>query len=200
MFQDVKVGSRMLLKSSGFTLIAVLTLALGIGANTAIFSLINALMLRLLPVSAPQDLVLFSVAGPRVPSASRYNLNYPLYEMFRAEHQSFTDIVTGAGVFRARLLVREPGTDAPAEPGQQQLVSGNFFNVLGVKPALGRLLSEADDARRRPASVTATSSRTPRCMGSDMCPTPRTSTLRAPRSGWSHRPELVGSTIWSMSL
>ncbi len=96
MFQDVKVGSRMLLKSFGFTLTAVLILALGIGANTAIFSLINALMLRLLPVRAPQELVLFSVAGPGVPSAARYNLNYPLYEMFRAEHRSLTDIITGA--------------------------------------------------------------------------------------------------------
>jgi len=144
-FQDVKVGSRMLLKSSGFTLTAVLILALGIGANTAIFSLINALMLRWLPVSAPQELVLFSVAGPQVPSAARYNLNYPLYEMFRAEHRSFTDIITGAGVFRARLVVREQGTDAPAEPVQQQRVSGNFFDVLGVKPSLGRLLTEADD-------------------------------------------------------
>ena len=144
-FQDVKVGSRMLLKSSGFTLTAVLILALGIGANTAIFSLINALMLRLLPVSAPQELVLFSVAGPRVPAAARYNLNYPLYEMIRAEHHSFADLIAGAGVFRARLLVRELGSDAPAESVQQQRVSGNFFNVLGVKPALGRLLTEADD-------------------------------------------------------
>ena len=144
-FQDVRVGSRMLLKSSGFTLIAVLILALGIGANTAIFSLINALMLRWLPVSAPEELVVFAVSGPRVPSAARYNFNYPLYEMFRAEHQSFTDVITGAGVFRARLIVREQGTDAPAESVQQQRVSGNFFNVLGVKPALGRLLTEADD-------------------------------------------------------
>jgi len=144
-FQDVKVGSRMLVKSSGFTLTAVLILALGIGANTAIFSLINALMLRLLPVSAPQELVLLSVAGPRVPAATRYNLNYPLYEMIRAEHPSLADLIAGAGVFRARLLVRERGADGPAESVQQQRVSGNFFNVLGVKPALGRLLTEADD-------------------------------------------------------
>jgi predicted permease len=144
-FQDVKVGSRMLVKSSGFTLTAVLILALGIGANTAIFSLINALMLRLLPVSAPQELVLFSVAGPRVPAAARYNLNYPLYEMIRAEQHSFAGLIAGAGVFRARLLVRELGSDAPAESVQQQRVSGDFFTVLGVKPALGRLLTEADD-------------------------------------------------------
>ena len=89
----------------------MLTLALGIGANTAIFSLINALMLRLLPVSAPQELVLFSVAGHACLPAARYNLNYPLYEMFRDRHHSFAGLIAGAGVCRARLMVREPGSE-----------------------------------------------------------------------------------------
>jgi predicted permease len=153
MFQDLRFGVRMLLKSKGFTLVAVLSLALGIGANTAIFSLINALMLRMLPVKDAQELVLFRITGPNVPSSFGYNSNYPLYEMFRDRNQSFTGIVTGANVGRARLLVNAPG--AEPESVQQQRVSGNFFSVLGVNPVLGRTLVEADDnpANAQPGAV-----------------------------------------------
>jgi predicted permease len=150
MFQDLRFGLRMLLKHKGFTLVAVLSLALGIGANTAIFSLINALMLRLLPVKDAQELVLFKVTGPQ---SFGYNANYPLYEMVRDRNQSFTGIVTGANVGRARLQVNEPGTSP--ESVQQQRVSGNFFSVLGVNPVLGRVLAEADNdpANTQPGAV-----------------------------------------------
>jgi predicted permease len=143
MFQDLRYGARMMLKSKMFTLVAVLSLALGIGANTAIFSLINALMLRMLPVKNAEELALFSVAGPTVPSAVSYNCNYPLYEMFRDRAQSFTGVIAGANVGRARLLVNEPGV--VAESVEQQRVSGNFFPSLGVNPVVGRTLTEADD-------------------------------------------------------
>src|SRR5215510_3521553 len=143
MFQDLRFGVRMLFKSKMFTLVAALSLALGIGANTAIFSLINALMLRMVPVKNAQELALFSVVGPQVPSGASYNCNYPLYEMFRVRAQSFTGVIAGATVWRARLLVNEPG--AVAESVEQQRVSGNFFSVLGVNPVLGRTLTEADD-------------------------------------------------------
>ncbi len=143
MFQDLRYGARMLLKSKMFTAVAVLSLALGIGANTAIFSLINALMLRTLPVKNVEELALFSVAGPNVPSGAIYNCNYPLYKMFRDRAQSFTGVIAGAGVGRARLLVNEPG--AVAESVEQQRVSGNFFAVLGVNTVVGRALTEADD-------------------------------------------------------
>jgi predicted permease len=143
-FQDVKVGSRMLLKSFGFTLTAVLILALGIGANTAIFSLINALMLRLLPSARRRNWCSFpSRDHACLPPSATTELS--ALRDVRAEHRSFTESSAGAGVFRARLLVREPGTDAPAESVQAAACSGNFFDVLGVKPALGRLLTEADD-------------------------------------------------------
>jgi hypothetical protein len=72
-----------------------------------------------------------------------YNCNYPLYEMFRDRAQSFTGVIAGAGVGRARMLVNEPG--AVAESVQQQRVSGNFFSALGVNPVVGRSLTEADD-------------------------------------------------------
>jgi len=153
MFQDLRYGARMMLKSKMFTLVAVLSLALGIGANTAIFSLINALMLRTLPVKNAEELALFSVAGPIVPSGVSYNCNFPLYEMFRDRSQSFTGVIAGANVGRARLLVNEPG--AVAESVEQQRVSGNFFSVLGVNPVVGRMLTEADDnqASGQPGAV-----------------------------------------------
>src|SRR5499427_7405945 len=84
MFQDLRYGFRMLLNNKMFTLVAALSLALGIGANTAIFSLINTLMLRMLPVKDPQELALFSVVGGK----GGYSMSYPLYEMFRDQTQS----------------------------------------------------------------------------------------------------------------
>jgi predicted permease len=153
MFQDLRYGARMLLKNKMFTLVATLSLALGIGANTAIFSLINALMLRMLPVKDAHELVVFSIAGPNVPLGANDSFNYPLYEMFRDGNQSFTGIIAGSFIGRARLQVSEPGS--VAESVQQQRVSGNFFSVLGVNPLLGRALIEADDnpASAQPASV-----------------------------------------------
>ncbi len=142
MFQDLRYGARMLLNSKMFTLVAVLSLALGIGANTAIFSLINALMLRTLPVKDAQELALFSVVGAKEPS---YHLNYPLYEMFRDRNQSFTGVITSGNVGRARLMAPEPGAGGAVESVQRQEVSGNFFSVLGVGAVVGRALAEADD-------------------------------------------------------
>src|SRR5262245_58228227 len=117
MFQDLRYGARIMLKSKMFTVVAVLSLALGIGANTAIFSLINALMLRMLPVKNAEELALFSVAGPNVPSGVSYNCNFPLYELFRDRAQSFTGVIAGAtaceraggrsGVCRAAARVRQ---------------------------------------------------------------------------------------------
>jgi predicted permease len=153
MFQDLRYGVRMLLKSKAFTAVALLSLALGIGANTAIFSLINALMLRMLPVKGAHELVLFKVVGPGVPTGANYNSNYPLYEMFRDRNQSFAGVIAGASVGRARFVVNEPG--AGVESVQQQRVSANLFSVLGVNPVIGRTLIEADDnpANAQPAAV-----------------------------------------------
>jgi predicted permease len=153
MIQDLRFGARMLRKNPGFTVVAVLSLALGIGANTAIFSLINALMLRMLPVKNAQELALFKVTSPSMPLGGGYNSNYPLYEMFRDQNRSFTGVATGANVGRARLLVNAPG--AESESVQQQRVSGNFFSMLGVNPVAGRTLVEADDdpANTQPGAV-----------------------------------------------
>jgi predicted permease len=150
LWQDVRFGVRMLGKSRRFTLVAVLSLALGIGANTAVFSLINALLLRLLPVKAARELALVTVVGPNLPSGALYAMNYPLYEMFRDRNQSFAGMLAGTSVARARLTI-----NGAVEPIEQQRVSGNFFALLGVQPALGRMLTEANDdaTRAQPAAV-----------------------------------------------
>jgi putative ABC transport system permease protein len=150
MFQDLRYGFRMLLNNKMFTLVAALSLALGIGANTAIFSLINAMMLRMLPVKDAQELAIFTTIGGE--RGTGYIFSYPLYEMFRDRNQSFNGVIAGSAVLRARLIVNESGT---VESAQQQRVSGNFFSTLGVGAVVGRMFTEADDnpASAQPAAV-----------------------------------------------
>jgi predicted permease len=145
LIQDLRYGLRILRKSPGFTAVAALSLALGIGANTAIFSMINALMLRPLPVKNAQELALFSIARP---SRTDHGFNNTLYEMFRDGNQSFTGVIAADRGWRGRLLVNEPGTGV--ESVQEQRVSGNFFSVLGVNAVVGRTLIEADDNPSNP--------------------------------------------------
>jgi len=140
-WQDVRHSARLLRKNPVFTLITLLTLALGIGANNAIFTLINSVMLRPLPVKNPEELVLFQVRGPLVPAGASYNFNYPLYEMFRSQTQSLAGVIAANNVGRGRLVVNG---GAP-ESVQQQRVSGNFFSVLQVEAVKGRTFTEADD-------------------------------------------------------
>jgi predicted permease len=142
MIQDLRYGARMLLKSKMFTLVAALSLALGIGANTAIFSLINALMLRTLPVKDAHELALFTVVRAQGPD---YLLTRPFYEMVRDRNQSFTGVIATGNVGRARMTAPEPGAAGAVESAQRQEVSGNFFSVLGVGAVVGRTLTEAVD-------------------------------------------------------
>ncbi|HKQ74024.1 MAG TPA: ABC transporter permease [Blastocatellia bacterium] len=145
LMQDLRYGLRTLRKSPGFTAVAALSLAFGIGANTAIFSLINALMLRPLPVKNAQELALFSITGP---SGTGHGFDYTTYETFRDGNQSFTGVIAADRGWRGRLLVNEPG--AGVESVQEQRVSGNFFSVLGVNAVVGRTLIEADDNPSNP--------------------------------------------------
>ena len=148
MFQDLHFGVRMLLKSKGFTAVAVLSLAIGIGANTAIFTLIDALMLRMLPVKEPQQLALFSIEGLR---GGRYSFNHPLFMRFRENSRSFTGIIAAAG--GAPMLVSEPGAGGQSESVRPERVSGNYFSALGVNAALGRALTEDDNNIANPQPV-----------------------------------------------
>ncbi|MPZ21118.1 MAG: FtsX-like permease family protein [Luteitalea sp.] len=129
---DVRYGSRVLAASPGFTLVAVLSLALGIGANTAIFSLMNSLLLRTLPVRAPERLVLLDEGS----------WTNPIWEEIRDRHSQLFAGVAAWGNARFDLA-----SGGQADLVEGQWVSGDFFDVLGVQPMLGRTLTAADDRR-----------------------------------------------------
>jgi len=139
MFQDVRYGIRMLMKSPAFTLVAVLSLALGIGANVAIFSLLDALLLKPLPVKQPEQLVVVNtqVPGRTGPGFAPYS--YPVFREMREKNTAFSDIVARSG------LQMSLNSNGETERVFGEEVSGNFFSMLGVNPQLGRLLTEADD-------------------------------------------------------
>jgi hypothetical protein len=150
LFQDVRYGLRVLRKNPAFTVVAVLTLALGIGANTGIFSIVNALLMKSLPVTQPEQLVLYGDGSSRgfVASLSgTWNIfSYPLYRHLHDHQVSFQDVAA----FRTqldRLNVRQEGTPDSeiAQLAWGRLVSGSYFSVLGVKAALGRVLLPEDE-------------------------------------------------------
>ncbi len=145
--QDVRLGIRGLAKSPGFTLVALLSLALGIGANTAIFTLINAILLRPLPVEKPQELVLFgdgratgSTGG--LPDGDTRLYSYPFYRSFSAETVSYAGV---AAVHSVQAETQGAVAGQAAEKLHIDLVSGSYFSVLGVRQALGRLVGPSDD-------------------------------------------------------
>ena len=147
LWQDVRYGLRMLAKNPGFTVIAVLTLALGIGANTAIFSLLNQVLLRQLPVKHPEELVLLKSPGPKTGHVwsdgdDSEIFSYPLYKGL-AKNTSVFDGVIARYTFSASIA-----NQGQTDLGSGELVSGNYFQTLGVGPALGRVLSPDDDARQ----------------------------------------------------
>lgn len=137
-WHDVRYGLRMLVKSPGFTLAAVLILALGIGFNTTIFSLVNAVVLRPLPgVQEPDQLVEVFTGQTTHPYATS---SYPDYVSYRDDNNVFSDLLTHDFV-----QLSLSGTSGPAELIFGEMVSGNYFSVLGVYPALGRTLTPDDD-------------------------------------------------------
>src|SRR5438034_4505107 len=139
-WQDVRYGLRMLRRSPGFTAVAVLSLALGIGANTAIFSVINALMLRDLPVREPGRLVELLSRYPGEPRMNGFSSS--VYERFRDQNHVFSDII---GLSPVRFQVT--GNSLDAESADAQYVTPNFFAALGVRATVGRVLEPQDDTR-----------------------------------------------------
>jgi len=147
LFADLRLGIRSLAKSPGFTLVALLSLALGIGANTAIFTLLNAILLRPLPVQNPQQLTLFGdgrAAGSTstLPNGSWRLFSYPFFREFIQKQQSFSGI---AAVNSIQFTIQSSIAGATYAPAHIDLVSGSYFSVLGISPFLGRAISEDDN-------------------------------------------------------
>src|SRR5580700_6295468 len=144
LFHDLRYAIRQLRKSPGFAAVATLTLALGIGANTAIFSLLDQVLLRSLPVKEPDRLALLRYSGEDSGHSSARGddhlyFSYPMYRDLRDHNSVFSGVVATAYA-QVGLQWRSQTELADAE-----LVSGNYFDVLGVQPALGRLFVPSDD-------------------------------------------------------
>ena len=138
--QDVRYAIRTLRRTPGFSLVVILTLGLGIGANTAIFSLMDQVLLRLLPVKNPRELVQLDGPGTfRGRTSNDRSFSYPMYVDLRDRNDVFAGLVARFGA-SATLTARNQ-----AERVDVELVSGNTFDVLGVSPVLGRALTQNDD-------------------------------------------------------
>src|SRR5262249_36336257 len=136
---DVTYALRLLRRSPAFALVALLSLAFGIGANTAIFSLIDMVMLKTLPVQDPPSLAFIDTSAGK--SGGTSDPPYPLFELMRDNNQYLSGIAAFSAV---RFKVTIDGAAPEAVRGQS--ASGNYFDLLGIRPALGRLLTPADDA------------------------------------------------------
>ncbi len=149
--RDIRYAWRTLRGNSGFTAVAVLTLGLGIGANCAIFSLINAVMLRALPVEHPEELVLLTdpsesgVAMETTEHGIRRNLSYREFQELRLHNTVFSGLLAAQNDVSDVDVLPEGGSDSQTLRAHVQLVSGEFFHVLGVKPIIGRLFTPEED-------------------------------------------------------
>jgi predicted permease len=155
LIQDLRYGLRMLLKQKGLTAVALLSLALGIGANTALFSIVDAMLLKMLPVKEPDRLVLFKTIAPQGFSVGSYNgssnkdqqtglinrtsFAFVTYQRLREQEGPMSDI------FAFGNIGLNVTADGQAEIANGQAVTGNYYAALGVQPAVGRVLNDEDD-------------------------------------------------------
>ena len=156
MLRDLRLAARMLLQAKGWTAVVLVSLALGIGANTALFSAINGLLLRKLPVSDPDSLVRFRYAGPNqmrtdvlvygftAPDARGRQVeptfSYPMYLQFLADNRTLSDLVACAPLGTLNVVV-----NGQAEIASGFLSSGNYYRMLGATARLGRTFAPDDD-------------------------------------------------------
>ncbi len=164
LWQDIRYGLHMMGKNPGFTAIAVLTLALGVGANTALFSVVDAVLLKKLPVKDPDRLVLFTFTSSKEFSPGGYtgsggkdpitglpvrtSFLYPSFQRFREQQGALSD------VFAFGSVGLNVNVDGQADVAEGQAVSGNYYPALGVPAFLGRTINESDDDKAaRPVAV-----------------------------------------------
>src|SRR5262249_721627 len=144
LLKDIRYGVRSLIKRPGFVAIAVVTLALGIGANTAMFSLLNTVLLKQLPVQDPEQIVSVSVRGK---NDSIFAFSYPNYVDFRDQNQVLSGV----------LLYRFSPLSLSRDGNNQRIwcyqVSGNYFDVLGVRPLKGRTFVSEEDRTKLSSPV-----------------------------------------------
>jgi len=140
--QDLRYGLRTMVANPGFSLVAILSLALGIGANTAIFQLLNAISLRSLPINNPHELALITIAGGNRGMGvtdGKDDLTRPMWEEIRRDHPAFS------GVFAWKSSRGTVGEGKDLQGAREIFVSGDFFRVLGIDPWRGRLLASEDE-------------------------------------------------------
>jgi macrolide transport system ATP-binding/permease protein len=173
--QDIRYALRMMRRSPGFTVVAVLTLALGIGANTAIFSFIDGILLRSLPVKDPQQLVVLRWSAhtrPKLKGHSDYgdclnlsgdcSFSLPFFKNLRDHTSAFSGMAAFAGP-----LDYDFSGNGPASMAQGQYVSGDFFSTLGVNAILGRPLGVSDDSPSAPPAIVLSFAYWQRAFGAD---------------------------------
>ncbi len=145
LFKDLRYGFRMLVKTPAFTAVAVLSLALGIGANTTVFSLLDAIMLRSLPVQHPEQIVEVATVLPG--DTPHYDFSYPLYAGLRDNNQSLSGLIAySTANFGLAAADR-------AERVRGELVSANYFSVLGVQPTIGSAFAPSDEVPGAPRAA-----------------------------------------------
>jgi putative ABC transport system permease protein len=146
--QDIRYTLRQLRRSPGFTVTVIVTLALGIGANAAIFTLFDQVLLRMLPVEKPKELVRFLWSGDFRGSMSSFGgdsknyFSYPMYKDLRDQNQVFSGLLAADKAYVGVSWRNQ------AEGKDAEVVSGNYFQLLGLKPAAGRLLTQQDDTAK----------------------------------------------------
>ena len=159
-FQNLRFAFRQLRKSPGFTFTVIITLALGIGANAAVFTMFDQVLLRMLPVQNPKELVRFQWTGSFSGSMSSFGgdtreehgyFSYPMYKDLREKNQVFDGILASD---EAQVGV---SWHNQAENRNAEVVSGNYFQLLGLKPALGRLFTPEDETAKDANPVTVVS-------------------------------------------
>ncbi|HEX7892572.1 MAG TPA: ABC transporter permease [Terriglobales bacterium] len=169
LFQDIRYAFRQLRKSPGFTCVAMLTLALGIGANTAIFTVAQHMLLDRLNVPHPEQLRMFYLSNPRngvvdemwgwwddLPGGGQVttSFTYPVYEQLRSQNKSLADVMAFKNYGHMTVTIH-----GDAEATEAQMVSGNYYSVLGVRPQLGRGIQESDDGEAGSGPVVTISDR-----------------------------------------